>query len=116
MRIPAIPYILTLLQGKVSILAHSLGSVLCYDILCNQPQLWDQLDQNCHPPEHAQAMDVDSGGLKPLMLADLDAAEQPAEGVGSTRDSLTGGSQQPGGASLQSKVRVSCGAFKLLLA
>eukprot|EP00887_Chlorella_sp_A99_P003527 scaffold7.g3527.t1 len=24
-------------QGTVSILAHSLGSVLCYDVLCNQP-------------------------------------------------------------------------------
>lgn len=25
-------------QGSVSILAHSLGSVLCYDVLCGQPQ------------------------------------------------------------------------------
>ena len=98
-----------LLQGKVSILAHSLGSVLCYDILCNQPQLWDQLEQNRHPPEHAQAMDMVSGGLKPLTLADLDAAAQPAAGVGSTQDSLAGSSQQPDGASLQSKVIISHG-------
>lgn len=28
-----------LLQGPVSIMAHSLGSVLTYDVLCNQPQL-----------------------------------------------------------------------------
>jgi hypothetical protein len=26
-------------QGSVSIMAHSLGSVLSYDVLCNQPQL-----------------------------------------------------------------------------
>lgn len=104
-----------LLQGKVSILAHSLGSVLCYDILCNQPQLWDQLERNCHHPEQAQAMDVDSGGLKPLTLADLDAEEQPAHEVASTQDSLTGGSQHPDGAFQQSKVRSSFEALKLLL-
>ena len=105
-----------LLQGKVSILAHSLGSVLCYDILCNQPQLWDQLEQNGHPAEHAQSMDIDSGGLKPLTLADLDAAGQPAQDVGSTQDSLTGAGQQSDGASLQSKVTVGHGALDLLLA
>lgn len=33
-------------QGKVSILAHSLGSVLCYEILCNQPHLFDHLEFN----------------------------------------------------------------------
>lgn len=99
-----------LLQGKVSILAHSLGSVLCYDILCNQPQLWDQLERNCH--QQAQAMDVDSGGLKPLTL---DAEEQPAHEVVSTQDTLTGGSQHPDGAFQQSKVRSSFEALKLLL-
>jgi hypothetical protein len=31
-------------QGKVSIMAHSLGSVLAYDILCNQPDLYSALD------------------------------------------------------------------------
>ena len=36
------------LQGKVSILAHSLGSVLCYEILCNQPHLFDHLEFNMH--------------------------------------------------------------------
>ncbi|KAK9808811.1 hypothetical protein WJX72_004107 [[Myrmecia] bisecta] len=30
-------------QGTVSIVAHSLGSVLCFDILCNQPHLFEQL-------------------------------------------------------------------------
>ena len=34
------------MQGKVSILAHSLGSVLCYEILCNQPHLFDHLEFN----------------------------------------------------------------------
>lgn len=29
-----------MLQGEVSILAHSLGSVLCYDILSCQPHLY----------------------------------------------------------------------------
>lgn len=37
-----------MLQGKVSILAHSLGSVLCYEILCNQPHLFDHLEFNLH--------------------------------------------------------------------
>ena len=36
------------LQGKVSLLAHSLGSVLCYEILCNQPHLFDNLEFNLH--------------------------------------------------------------------
>ena len=36
------------LQGKVSLLAHSLGSVLCYEILCNQPHLFDHLEFNIH--------------------------------------------------------------------
>ena len=31
-------------QGKVSIMAHSLGSVLTYDILCNQPDLYSALN------------------------------------------------------------------------
>ena len=39
---------LVCLQGKVSLLAHSLGSVLCYEILCNQPHLFDQLEFNLH--------------------------------------------------------------------
>lgn len=39
-----------LLQGQVSILAHSLGSVLCYEILCNQIHLFDQLERNLHDP------------------------------------------------------------------
>ena len=32
-----------MLQGPVSIFSHSLGSVLMWDILCNQPQLFKQL-------------------------------------------------------------------------
>lgn len=39
---------LSYMQGKVSILAHSLGSVLCYEILCNQPHLFEQLEFNLH--------------------------------------------------------------------
>lgn len=35
-------------KGKVSLLAHSLGSVLCYEILCNQPHLFDHLEFNIH--------------------------------------------------------------------
>ena len=31
-------------QGKVSIMAHSLGSVLTFDILCNQPDLYSALN------------------------------------------------------------------------
>lgn len=32
----------------MSVLAHSLGSVLCYEILCNQPHLFDHLEFNVH--------------------------------------------------------------------
>lgn len=42
-----------MLQGKVSILAHSLGSVLCYQILCNQPHLFDHLEFKTHGGTHA---------------------------------------------------------------
>lgn len=42
------PSTLLALQGKVSILAHSLGSVLCYEILCNQPHLFDHLEFTTH--------------------------------------------------------------------
>jgi hypothetical protein len=31
------------MQGKVSIAAHSLGSVLCYDVLCHQPDMYRRL-------------------------------------------------------------------------
>ena len=42
------PNAVTVVQGKVSILAHSLGSVLCYEILCNQPHLFNHLEVNMH--------------------------------------------------------------------
>ena len=32
-----------MVQGRVSIFSHSLGSVLMWDILCNQPRLYKQL-------------------------------------------------------------------------
>lgn len=87
------------LQGSVSILAHSLGSVLCYDILCNQPQpavagggsgggsapgspLLLQLHS---PPQHASPLgqatlgQQQSPGSEPeAMEADLLVADSPA--------------------------------------
>ena len=36
-------------QGKVSILGHSLGSVMCYDVLCNQPSLYANLGVPTRP-------------------------------------------------------------------
>ena len=53
-----------MLQGEVSILAHSLGSVLCYDTLCNQPHLFEALQEK----QQQQ--------LKPAAVG---AAESPAE-------------------------------------
>lgn len=41
-----------LLQGSVSIMAHSLGSVLSYDVLCNQPHLYAGLHLP-QPPAHS---------------------------------------------------------------
>jgi hypothetical protein len=72
-------------QGSVSLLAHSLGTVLCYDILCAQP-LSPQL--------------VESAGLLPH-----DAAPGPAPGQPSPAASpraaaaavLGGGEASPGG-------------------
>lgn len=66
------------LQGKVSLLAHSLGSVLCYEILCNQPHLFDNLEFNLHkgdstslasaqePPAQAQSQPTYQLAQSPL--------------------------------------------------
>lgn len=46
-----------LLQGGVSVMAHSLGSVLSYDVLCNQPHLYAGLhlpQPQAHSPEAVQ--------------------------------------------------------------
>lgn len=54
-----------MLQGEVSILAHSLGSVLCYDTLCNQPHLFEALQEKQQQQQ-----------LKPAAVG---TAESPAE-------------------------------------
>ena len=49
--------VLNATQGQVSIMAHSLGSVLCYDILCNQPGLFAALQRpppSVIPPQEPQ--------------------------------------------------------------
>lgn len=43
------------MQGSVSIMAHSLGSVLSYDVLCNQPHLYAALNlPKAHSPDAVQ--------------------------------------------------------------
>lgn len=70
------------LQGKVSILAHSLGTVLSYDILCNQPHLFAALEVNegapAPPPrppssKRRRSSTTESSGapVKPMSAADL---------------------------------------------
>lgn len=56
-----------LLQGTVSILAHSLGTVLCYDILCHQQEAW------ASPRARSPSRPV------PMPLPALPAAQQQAE-------------------------------------
>lgn len=55
-------------QGKVSIMAHSLGSVLSYDILCNQPDLYSALNVR---PLSGSASDRRSSAPVRLLLSDL---------------------------------------------
>lgn len=55
------------MQGEVSILAHSLGSVLSYDILCNQPHLFSRM-------QHATPGATLPDQLHPLGSKDLDPA------------------------------------------
>ena len=76
------------LQGEVSILAHSLGSVLCYDLLCNQP-LGDQDKKEAD--DVFETKDASSSGLtgsafgnrqvfgslQPLSSSDLDPTRSP---------------------------------------
>lgn len=39
-------------SGKVSVMGHSLGSIITYDILCNQPHLYSRLGVDIHEPLH----------------------------------------------------------------
>ena len=54
------------MQGKVSIMAHSLGSVLSYDILCNQPDLYSALNVR---PLSSSASDRRSSAPVRLLLS-----------------------------------------------
>lgn len=50
------------MQGTVSIMAHSLGSVLCYEILCNQgpPIAIDDLLLGDEVPEEKTVEDMNT--------------------------------------------------------
>ena len=73
------------MQGEISILAHSLGSVLCYDLLCNQTlettesakQDGDRVSGDLATPPILQsrlnqADFTNSDSLQPLTSYDLD--------------------------------------------
>jgi len=67
------------MQGEVSILAHSLGSVLCYDILCNQPHLYARLlekrRQEDPSPERVTSpagTPAPAGSMQAMQIEDLD--------------------------------------------
>ncbi len=45
-----------MVQGSVSVMAHSLGSVLSYDVLCNQPQLHAALHLHQPPSQSPEAI------------------------------------------------------------
>ena len=65
------------LQGSVSILAHSLGSVLCYDILCSQPLSPLAVDASAMLP-HSSSQPASPGNPANLtsMLASPPASPQ----------------------------------------
>lgn len=74
------------IQGEVSLLAHSLGSVLCYDVLCNQSlhSVSSKMDEDQYPVEETNSeslakMDLQPSvsPLKPLSSVDLDPARAP---------------------------------------
>eukprot|EP00884_Botryococcus_braunii_P003989 jgi/Botrbrau1/13591/Bobra.0307s0010.1 len=78
-------------KGKVSILAHSLGTVLSYDILCNQPHLYAALEVNegapAPPPKprtskrpRRSSEGENETVLKPFSAADLEAPADGSEG------------------------------------
>ena len=79
-----------MLQGEVSILAHSLGSVLCYDTLCNQPHLFAALQEKQRQLKPAAIGNAESLAepppqppprasteLLPFSSTDLDPQRQP---------------------------------------
>ncbi len=65
-----------MLQGEVSVLAHSLGSVLCYDILCNQPHLYAALrHRQGKDAEHTETKLACFGSMQPMQSSDLDPSK-----------------------------------------
>lgn len=74
-------------QGSVSIMAHSLGSVLTYDVLCNQPLL-DTLPAAAPSFSPAQQADASTGGDKP-------PAQPPAAEGGGSRSGGGESRRQP---------------------
>lgn len=86
-------------QGSVSIMAHSLGSVLTYDVLCNQPLLTLTPNPNHQPllgalpasapsSSPAQQPDAAAGGATP-------PAQPPAAEGGGSRSGGGEGRRQP---------------------
>lgn len=64
------------MQGEVSILAHSLGSVLCYDILCNQPHLHKSLrDKQDKAESKSETALASFGSMQPMQSSDLDPSK-----------------------------------------
>lgn len=63
------------MQGEISILAHSLGSVLCYDVLSNQPHLHANLMQNIgRAKAEDETIMASFGSMQPMQSSDLDVA------------------------------------------
>ena len=76
------------LQGGVSIMAHSLGSVLSYDVLCNQPHLYAGLhlpQLPAHSPEAVrqskEARLASAGSQVPLFPASFGIHNTPVIGL-----------------------------------
>ena len=72
------------LQGEISILAHSLGSVLCYDVLCNQPHLFASLMESHKNVQTSkpEAVALSSfGSMQPMQSSDLDPSKPQQAGT-----------------------------------
>ncbi|CAL8470099.1 g9641 [Coccomyxa elongata] len=81
-------------QGSVSIMAHSLGSVLSYDVLCNQPHLYAGLHLP-QPPAHSPEA-VQQSKRARLGSADTQGKEMIDLTVGSSPPSALGSSDNRG--------------------